>query len=305
MTNRPDSNSNPNHRPLPPRDERETLSALFDGELPGEAARFAFKRLDHDADWRETCGRWQMIGDALRGEATSAAPAGFATGVMRILDAEAQAQAAVASSHSSRVVASTGATSSRRRWIGGAALAASMAMAAVLVVRPWSETSSSNPESQVAGVTAPATAPAPVASPVDVQTPASPSEIDPSVTSIAAADAPVTATANQRVDQRAARPAARSARRPAAPVRNESAGAATAIASIAPEPVTSGRPFHPPVDDIVTRPWPRAVLSGDSGDALTVGFGSTSSASPSSLYPFEPRLPESQPPRPTVPEPQR
>lgn len=303
MTNRPDSNSNPNHRPLPPRDERETLSALFDGELPGEAARFAFKRLDHDADWRETCGRWQMIGDALRGEATSAAPTGFAAGLMRMLDAEAQA--AVASSDSGRIVASTGATSSRRRWIGGAALAASVAMAAVLVVRPWSETSSSNPESQVAGVTAPATTPAPVASPVDVQTPASPSRNEPSATSIAAAGEPVTATANQRVVQRASRPAARSAHRPAARVRNESAGTATAVASIAPEPVTSGRPFHPPVDDIVTRPWPRAVLSGDSGDALTVGFGSTSSTSPSSLYPFEPRLPERQPPRPTVPAPQR
>ena len=120
MTKRPDSTSN--HHPLHPRDEREALSALFDGELPGDAARFALKRLDHDAGWRETCGRWQMIGDALRGEAISVAPAGFAGGVMRMLDAETQA--AVASSSSEREMALAAVTSSRRRWIGGAALAA-------------------------------------------------------------------------------------------------------------------------------------------------------------------------------------
>jgi Meckel syndrome type 1 protein len=291
MTNRPDSTTN--QHPLHPRDERETLSALFDGELPGDAARFALKRLDHDANWRDTCGRWQMIGDALRGEATSAAPAGFANGVMRMLDAEAQA--AVASAASERVMAST-AMNSRRRWIGGAALAASVAMAAVLVVRPISE--SSSPDRQV--VSAPAANQVPAASRVSAPAPVPASASNPSVPSIAAADVPAP-TANHRV----ARPsrAARATRR-AAPVRNEATETTTAVASIAPAPVTTGRPFHPPVDDIVTRPWPRSVLSGDNAGALTVGFGSTSSTSPSSLYPFEPRLPESQPARPAA-EPQR
>ena len=287
MTNRPTSN----HHPLHPRDERETLSALFDGELPGEAARFALKRLDHDADWRETCGRWQMIGDALRGEATSAAPTGFASGVMRMLDAEA----AVASVASERVMAST-ATNLRRRWIGGAALAASVAMAAVLVVRPFSETSS--PDRQVASAPTATQMPAPSA----VTVPAPTSANNPSPTLIAAAEAPV-ATASHRA-ARSPRTATRVVRRQAAPVRNEADEATTVVASATPAPVTTGRPFHPPVDDIVTRPWPRSVLSGDSAGALTVGFGSTSSTSPSSLYPFEPRLPESQPARPAA-EPQR
>ena len=291
MTNRPDSTSN--HHPLHPRDERETLSALFDGELPGDAARFALKRLDHDADWRETCGRWQMIGDALRGEATSAAPTGFASGVMRMLDAEAQA--AVTSAASERVLAST-ATNSRRRWIGGAALAASVAMAAVLVVRPFSETSS--PDRQVAS--APTATQEPGPSAASEPPPASANK--PSPTSIAASNAPAT-TANDRA-ARSPGATARAARRQAAPVRNEAIETTTAIASTVPAPVTTGRPFHPPVDDIVTRPWPRSVLSGDSAGALTVGFGSTSSTSPSSLYPFEPRLPESQPARPAT-EPQR
>ena len=289
MTNLPDSSSN--HHPLHPRDERETLSALFDGELPGDAARFALKRLDHDADWRETCGRWQMIGDALRGEATSAAPTGFASGVMRMLDAEA----AAASVASERVMAST-ATNLRRRWIGGAALAASVAMAAVLVVRPFSETSS--PDRQVASAPTATQMPAPSA----VTVPAPTSANTPSPTLIAAAEAPV-ATASHRA-ARSPRTATRVVRRQAAPVRNEADEATTVVASATPAPVTTGRPFHPPVDDIVTRPWPRSVLSGDNAGALTVGFGSTSSTSPSSLYPFEPRLPESQPARPAA-EPQR
>ena len=289
MTNLPDSSSN--HHPLHPRDERETLSALFDGELPGDAARFALKRLDHDADWRETCGRWQMIGDALRGEATSAAPTGFASGVMRMLDAEA----AVASVASERVMAST-ATNLRRRWIGGAALAASVAMAAVLVVRPLSETSS--PDRQVASAPTATQMPAPSA----VTVPAPTSANTPSPTLIAAAEAPV-ATASHRA-ARSPRTATRVVRRQAAPVRNEADEATTVVASATPAPVTTGRPFHPPVDDIVTRPWPRSVLSSENAGALTVGFGSTSSTSPSSLYPFEPRLPESQPARPAA-EPQR
>jgi negative regulator of sigma E activity len=292
MTNRPDSTSN--HHPLHPRDERETLSALFDGELPGEAARFALKRLDHDAEWRETCGRWQMIGDALRGEATSAAPTGFASGVMRMLDVEAQA--AVASADAERMVASSTVASSRRRWIGGVALAASVAMAAVLVVRPFSDTSA--PDRQVASAPTATQVPAPSAA----SAPPPASANNPSLTSIAAADAPA-ATANHRA-VRSPRTATRVVRRQATPVRNEAIEAATAVASATPTSVTTGRPFHPPVDDIVTRPWPRSVLSGDSGGALTVGFGSTSSTSPSSLYPFEPRLPESQPARPAA-EPQR
>ena len=296
MTKRPDSTSN--HHPLHPRDEREALSALFDGELPGDAARFALKRLDHDAGWRETCGRWQMIGDALRGEAISVAPAGFAGGVMRMLDAETQA--AVASSSSEREMALAAVTSSRRRWIGGAALAASVAMAAVLVVRPFPETSA--PDRQVAS--APATTQAPVASTVSAPSPVSASANSPSTTSIAATDVPAT-TANHRAARRASRVAARVARSPTARVRNETIETQAAVTTAASAPVTAGRPFHPPVDDIVTRPWPRSVLSGDTAGALTVDFGSTSSASPSSLYPFEPRLPESQPIRPSAAEPQR
>ena len=131
-----------NHHALHPRDDRETLSALFDGELAADAMRFALKRLDHDAVWRNTCGRWQLIGDALRGEATIAAPSDFASGVTRMLAAELQAaRMALPVSETQAALPAQGI--SRRRWIGGAALAASVAMAAVLAIRPFSETSSS------------------------------------------------------------------------------------------------------------------------------------------------------------------
>lgn len=301
MTNRPDSNSNStNHHPLHPRDERETLSALFDGELPGDATRFALKRLDYDEEWREACGRWQMIGDALRGEATSAAPPGFASGVMRMLDAEVQA--ALVSSAAERKTASTVSASLRRRWIGGAALAASVAMAAVLVVRPFSETPSTATDTQVAsGVAAPAATQVPNASPANAQMRAAASANDNPTTSVAAANVPST-TANHRAANRPSRATARAARSVVAPVRDQAVESTTAVAAAAPVP--TGLPFHPPVDDIVTRPWPRSVLSDDNAAALTVGFGSNATASPPSLYPFEPRLPD-QPVRPSTAEPQR
>lgn len=300
MTNRsdPNSNSSSNQRPLHPRDERETLSALFDGELPGDATRFVLKRLDRDAELRETCGRWQMIGDALRGEATSAAPSGFANGVMRMLDAEAQA--ALVSSAAESTMAPAAAASSRRRWIGGAALAASVAMAAVLVVRPVSDTSSTATGTRIAsGVAAPAATEVPAVTPT--KTPAAASANNNPTTSIATAKVPST-TANHRVADRS-RSAARTARGAVAPVRDQAVESPTAVAAAA--PVTTGRPFHPPVDDIVTRPWPRSVLAEDTAASLTVGFGSSSTGSPSSLYPFEPRLPDSQPARPSTDEPQR
>ena len=41
--------------------DRETLSALFDGELDDAATRFAVKRLDHDRQWREPRRRDEAV----------------------------------------------------------------------------------------------------------------------------------------------------------------------------------------------------------------------------------------------------
>jgi hypothetical protein len=120
MSTGSNSHSNSNHHPLHPREDREALSALFDGELPGDAIRFALRRLDHDAGWREACGRWQLIGDALRGEATFVAPPDFASGVMRMLAAEG-AVGVVTSPASAHAMAAASPTASGRRWIAGGA----------------------------------------------------------------------------------------------------------------------------------------------------------------------------------------
>ncbi|HEV8696009.1 MAG TPA: sigma-E factor negative regulatory protein [Lysobacter sp.] len=287
----------PNHHAIHPRDDRETLSALFDGELPGDAARFALKRLDHDVSWRETCGRWQLIGDALRGQATTMAPSDFAAGVMRALDIEGMAAtvatsatSAAASDHASaQAVASP-----RRRWIGGAALAASVAMAAILVVRPLSQDTSqdatSTPDAQVAVSAAPA---------VSTQTPAvtEPAASAGSTNTISAgsaAAAAVAAASRPSSARRIGNPrgAQRLSQRHSVPDELPSSAPALEVAVAA--ATTHQQPFHPSGDEVTTRPWPRAVLPDTAASgALTVGFGTSSTPSPS-FYPFEPRLPTSE-----------
>lgn len=301
------STSSSNHHALQPRDDRETLSALFDAELSADATRFALKRLDHDEGWRDTCGRWQVIGDALRGEPSAAARPDFAAGVMRMLVDERQAAVAGVPASMQQAASPAQDVVSRRRWVGGAALAASVAMAAVLVAGPFSEPTTPVPGGEVVvsssstGQSPPeaeqAVPPASLDSPVPAVT-ASP---DPA-RSVAVADAPQSAT--NRLNARTARAPSRPARIEPAPAPPSAAEAEMAVATAT--PVTGRQPFHPPADDIVTRPWPRAVLTDSTAaGALTVDFGS-GNGSPS-LYPFEPRLPspEPAPATPQATEPQR
>ena len=113
-------------KPLDSTTDRETLSALFDGELQGEARLFAMRRLSHDGGWQEDCGRWQMIGDAMRRQAPIAAPADLTERVRRSIEAT-PAELAPAP-----VVATVARPSRRpvRRWVGSA-MAASVALMAV------------------------------------------------------------------------------------------------------------------------------------------------------------------------------
>jgi len=107
---------------------RQQLSALVDGELPLEEARFLLRRLEHDEDLSRCQERWQLLGDVLRGQACAPAPQGFADRI----------QAAVAAEPVT-VVAATPAPRQRRggllRWGGGAALAASVAAIALFMSR--------------------------------------------------------------------------------------------------------------------------------------------------------------------------
>lgn len=96
----------------------EDLSAFMDGELDAERARFLQQRLAHDIELRARWERWQLLSSSMRRQAQPL-PADFADKVSRALDAEA--------------VHATPTHGRALRWGGGAALAASLAVAAVFV----------------------------------------------------------------------------------------------------------------------------------------------------------------------------
>ena len=52
---------------------RQQLSALVDGELSPDEARFLLRRLEHDSELSGSFERWQLCGDVLRGQVTRAA----------------------------------------------------------------------------------------------------------------------------------------------------------------------------------------------------------------------------------------
>lgn len=239
--------------------QHESLSALFDGELPGDAGRFARRRLEHDPDWQGRIERWQLIGDVMRGQAVVPASPGFAAGVSRAIAAQAPSTAAPAAPV-------TQAPRRRTAMWSGLALAASVA-AAVVLVRPLGE-----------GPTARAPAPLASAAPAAVQAPAPVTALAPS-TSAAEPVLVAAAPATRAVPR--ARPAPRrpaTARTAAEPVQ------ALAVSAVEPAPVRVFAP--PPADDtLVSRPWPRATLPALA--APGAAFNASLGQAPS-FYPFEP-----------------
>lgn len=267
----------------------EALSALFDGELQADAGRFALKRLAHDASWREICGRWQLAGDVLRGQATTAAPRGFAE---RVTAAIAVAEAGHAVQvQAPRIAAAPATWASRRQWVGGAALAASVALVAMLVVRPFSQDPAPPSEStpQIAVRATPVPAPAPVAAEVPIN-----------ADGLATAAVAVAEVPRRMVQRRSTRSQGQrvALRRQDTPVAATLNAAGAAVASSSAQPAVSDatvvpNPFLPQAAEITTRPWPRAVLpNAPAAGAFTANYDNTSSPS---FYPFEPRLPTSEP----------
>jgi len=284
----------------PATDERENLCALFDGELQGDAARFALKRLGHDAQWRQACGRWQLYGDVMRGQATAIASSSFADRVAQAIAQEpalapvASAATAVSSRRSGRSAAAS------RRWIGGA-LAASVAVAALFVTRPFSSdtapAATDGATTQVAAATVP-DAPSPaVPSPVIPAAPEAPDhQAGLGAAAVAAVEVPRRAAERRSTRSQSQRAALRASRQStpatavatAAPASVSAIASTAAIASTGTESVAP-KPFQPQHPEATARPWPRAVLpqySGNSG--ITASYG-TGTSSPS-FYPFEPSM---------------
>ncbi|MDV0440651.1 sigma-E factor negative regulatory protein [Xanthomonas sacchari] len=281
---------------------RQQLSALIDGELPADEARFVLRRLQHDEELSGCHERWQLCGDILRGRVSVPAPSDFSARVRQAVAAEAQ-QAARADAAS--------AAGKRRnwRWGGSAALAASVAVLALFVTQRLPQTPEALPPAQVADATAPT--PAPAAATPQVPTPA-PAPADPQgdlAAAVAAAPAMAIA-ANRR--QEAAAAARRETTRSEQAVRTRNAPAERAYAAAAPArpqakasaqppfvaPVAAptmvaqraNDPFGHPAAPLQARPWPRSTLPAADGGEFTASFP-RSGADPAAFYPFEPRLP--------------
>ena len=104
---------------------RQQLSAMLDGTLAPDQARFLLRRLQHDHELAGCWERWQVYGDLMRGSVPTLLPADFSQRVQAALAGDGQAQAAVAGERSPRM--------RWAGWAGGAALAASVAVAALFV----------------------------------------------------------------------------------------------------------------------------------------------------------------------------
>lgn len=107
---------------------REQLSAMMDDALSADESRFLLRRMEHDDELADCWQRWQFYGDAMRGGAGRALPADFAQRVGRAIANDiAEAEAApIRVARGGRPFL---------YWGGGAALAASVALAALFGTR--------------------------------------------------------------------------------------------------------------------------------------------------------------------------
>jgi sigma-E factor negative regulatory protein RseA len=111
---------------------REQMSALLDGELARDEVSLLVRRMSRDAELKRAFGSYVTAGESLRTPGGLLASAGFAARVSAAIDAEAGATAAPMAEPPAEVRVA-------HRWrrpMAAAAVAASAALAAVLLVRP-------------------------------------------------------------------------------------------------------------------------------------------------------------------------
>ncbi|MGN2245508.1 sigma-E factor negative regulatory protein [Frateuria sp. GZRR35] len=138
------------------QDQREHLSAGIDGELAREELRFLLRRFEHDAELRQTWTRYHLARDGLRRELPAFASAGFAARVEQAIAQESDAKAGRRAPH-------------WLRWSAGGAIAASVAVAALMIARPVTDEDRASTglaqSTPAAGLTVPAEPAAPAAVP--------------------------------------------------------------------------------------------------------------------------------------------
>jgi negative regulator of sigma E activity len=108
---------------------REQMSALIDGELPRDEVGLLVRRMARDAELKRAFGNYVLAGESLRAPGSVIASPGFAARVSAAVDAGGIPESAVA----------TEPTRTPLRWrrpLAATAVAASAALAAVLLVKP-------------------------------------------------------------------------------------------------------------------------------------------------------------------------
>ncbi|WP_411851758.1 sigma-E factor negative regulatory protein [Stenotrophomonas sp. LGBM10] len=261
---------------------RQQLSALIDGELSADEARFMLRRLEHDEALSGCHERWQMLGDVLRGQACAPAPQAFADRIRVAVAAEPRPQLQPAAAPA------TVRRGGWRRWGGGAALAASVAAVAMFMTREQLPSETPLPAQTTVIASQAELPPAPPATTA--------ASVDAALV-VAAAPAAAVAAASRRQDVAAARrnsatrtqQAARGAvERSAEPQRAVAVSPAPAV----PAAAARAYPFGD-VGSLQAKPWPRSTLAPAGGGALNASFSTQEPRA--AFYPFEPRLQEAEP----------
>lgn len=274
---------------------QQQLSALMDGDLPPDEARFLLRRLQHDTELSGRWERWQLCGDVLRGQVHAPAPAGFAERVAAAVAAPQTGAFAAAEQ------APAAGRSRLRRW-GGGALAASVAMVALFMVRQ--QVPDETPVVASAPSASPAAgAPAQEGGRMAAATQAT-AQAAVTAAGVAVASVPRRQDSSARRSGSATRTQQAASRNVAvarAPQRSAGTVAAAAVPVVhaianAPASVAARDPFsNVQINPPAARPWPRAVLPQypTGSGAFSAGYSSDSGAR--TFYPFEPQATEVPP----------
>src|SRR5579859_1216027 len=102
--------------------QRENLSAGMDGALSKEELRFLLRRLDHDSSLQQAWSRYHLARDGLRRQLPPLASEDFAVRVMQAIEQEG--------------VVVHGKRRHWLHWSAGGAIAASVAVAALMIAQP-------------------------------------------------------------------------------------------------------------------------------------------------------------------------
>ncbi|WDS36145.1 RseA family anti-sigma factor [Pseudoxanthomonas sp.] len=263
---------------------RQQMSALMDGELAPDQARFLMRRMGEDDALNDTWERWQLCGDVLRGRAQAPAPQGFAE---RVAAAIAEQSVQPAANQEFR-------RSGNRllRW-GGGAIAASVALVALFMAGQQSKPAATVQTTELASAAVPAALQAPPSTPA-------PAPSLPDAGAALAGSAVAVASLPRRIDSDSRRGSATRNQQAARATANVTRQALAAVnapparAVAAETPANTQDPFSGAhLGQASARPWPRASLPQfRAGGSYTAGYTPGEQAP---YYPFQPRLPDVQP----------